>query len=65
MPYHMLLLGYTCGHGDAQSLQRLIESSKIPLIFDLDQTLIHAFTTKHLKEQALDRLAEDMCVPAW
>ena len=60
LPYQKLILGYVCGHGDAHSLHRLVEASKIPLIFDLDQTLIHAFTMKGLAG-VLSSIAADMC----
>ena len=57
------MLGFVCVHKDVVTLQRLVEGCKIPLILDLDLTLLQAFTANGLGN-VLKGLDEDMCVPS-
>ena len=57
--HERVVLAYVCGHGDAHVLETLVKSSKIPLIFDLDQTLLSAYTQSSLSAE-LKRIATEL-----
>lgn len=56
------MLAYTCGRNDAHLLEKLVQSSKIPLIFDLDQTLLTAFTLNSIRNK-LAEITDELCGP--
>ena len=62
LPHEKLVLAYTCGRNDVHLLEKLVHYSKIPLIFDLDQTLLTAFTVNSLIK-GLGELATELCGP--
>lgn len=56
----VMFLGYETCVGDVAAMQSYVEPTRIPLIFDLDQTLLVAYSGKQLRELR-ERLEDSWC----
>ncbi len=56
----MVFLGYIIGRGTSQALGHMLQTARMPLIFDLDETLLVASSSSQL-EQKMEEACRRRC----
>jgi hypothetical protein len=49
-----VFLGYNIGRGSAEAMGRLLQTSRLPIVFDLDETLLVASSSSQLEQKMED-----------